>query len=264
MPDPIWCDAALSHPEVPVRIIDTGRARGAGPENIVCGVIDVLRATSTIVIALGNGCAGVHPCPSPDAAREKAAALRAEGGENSVLLGGEQDAMPLEGFDGGNSPLEYTRERVGGRRLVQSTSNGTKALAAAGGCGSVFIVSFANMAAAVRRLAEELRSGETRTLLAACSGREGGYCKEDAAAAGLLIAGVRKILGSGAVELSDTANAAVSVSESVNGNFARMLRECQWGKHLAGLGLGADIDFCGKMDWTDAVPRMRDGVITCD
>jgi 2-phosphosulfolactate phosphatase len=264
MPDPIWCDVALSHPEVPVRITDAGRARGAGPENIVCGVIDVLRATSTIVTALGNGCGGVHPCPSPDTAREKAAALRAEGGEDSVLLGGEQDARPLEGFDGGNSPLEYTRERVGGRRLVQSTSNGTKTLASAGVCGSIFIVSFANMAAAVRRLAIELRSGDNRTLLAACSGREGGYCEEDTAAAGLLIAGVRKILGSGGVELSDTASAAINVAENVNGNYARMLRECQWGKHLAGMGLGADIDFCGKMDWTDVVPQMRNGIITQD
>ena len=262
MPDPIWCDVALSHPEVPVRIIDAGRARGAEPGNIVCGVIDVLRATSTIVTALGNGCGGIHPCPSPEAAREKAAALRAEGGENNVLLGGEQDAKPLEGFDGGNSPLEYTRERVGGRRLVLSTSNGTKTLAAAGKCRSVFIVSFANMAAAARRLAVELRGGVNRTLLAACSGREGGYCEEDAAAAGLLISGVREILGSGGVALSDTASAAINVAESVNGSYARMLRECQWGKHLAGLGLGADIEFCGKMDWTDVVPQMRDGIIT--
>ncbi len=119
-------------------------------------------------------------------------------------------------------------------------------------------------AAAVRRLATELRSGENRTLLAACSGREGGYCEEDTAAAGLLIAGVRKILGSGGVELSDTASAAINVAESVNGSYARMLRECQWGKHLAGMGLGADIDFCGKMDWTDVVPQMRTGIITQD
>ena len=195
MPDPIWCDVALSHLEVPVRLIDAGRARKAGPENVVCGAIDVLRATSTIVTALGNGCTGIHPCPSPDDAREKAAALRAKSGENSALLGGEQDAKPLEGFDGGNSPLEYTPDRIGGRRLVLSTSNGTKTLVAAGGCGNVFIVSFANMSAAVRRVAEELGHGANRTFLAACSGREGGYCEEDTAAAGLLIAGVREILG---------------------------------------------------------------------
>ncbi len=262
MPDPIWCDVALSHPEVPVRLIDAGRARGAGPENVVCGVIDVLRATSTIVTALGNGCAGIHPCPSPDAARQKAAALRAESGEDSTLLGGEQDAKPLEGFDGGNSPLEYTPERIGGRRLVLSTSNGTKTLAAAGGCGSVFIVSFANMSAAARRVAEELGRGKNRTLLAACSGREGGYCGEDTAAAGLLIAGVREILGKNGVELSDTARAALRVAESIDGDYSGMLRESQWGKHLAGLGLGADIDFCGKMDWTGVVPRMENGVIT--
>ncbi len=262
MADPVWCDVAFSHPEVPVRLIDAGRARGASPENVLCGVIDVLRATSTIVTALGNGCSGIYPCPSPDAAREKAASLRAEGGKSSVLLGGELNSRPLEGFDGGNSPLEYTRERVEGRRLVLSTSNGTKTLAAAGECGHVFIVSFVNLSAAAKRLAGELRSGESRTLLAACSGREGGYCVEDTVAAGLLIAGVREILGSGGVELSDTARAALHIAESVDGNYAGMLRESRWGKHLAGLGLGDDIDFCGKMDWTGVVPRMRDGVIT--
>ncbi len=262
MRDPIWCDVALSHTEVPLRLIDAGRARGVAPENVVCGVIDVLRATSTIVTALGNGCTGIHPCASPEAAREKAAALRAEGGEDSVLLGGELDARPLEGFDGGNSPLEYTRERIGGRRLVLSTSNGTKTLAAASGCGRVFIVSFANISSAARCLAEALRSGGNRTLLAACSGRERGYCGEDTAAAGFLIAGVRKILGEDGVELSDTAGAAIQVAENVDGNYSRMLRECQWGKHLAGLGMEADVEFCGKMDWTEVVPRMEGGVIT--
>jgi len=70
-PGPVWCDVAFSHPEVPLRLLDAERARGAAPGGVVCAVIDVLRATSTIVAALGNGCRAIHPCPSPDAAREK-------------------------------------------------------------------------------------------------------------------------------------------------------------------------------------------------
>ncbi len=254
MTSPLWLDVAFSHTEVPLRLEDTGRAAGG---DVVCCVIDVLRATSTIVAALGNGCAGIHPCPSPGAAREKAASLRRELGEGAVLLGGEQDAKPIEGFDGGNSPLEYTRERIGGRRLVLSTSNGTKTLASAAGCGRVFIAAFANLSAAARRLAGE--AGKKRALLIACSGREGGYCEEDAVAAGEIISMVKKEIGDAA--LSDTAAAAVRIAESVGGDYARMLRECMWGKHLAGLGLSDDIEFCGKLDWTEVVPEMRDGVI---
>jgi 2-phosphosulfolactate phosphatase len=257
MTSPLWLDVAFSHTEVPLKLKDTAHITGGGPGDVVCCVIDVLRATSTIVAALGNECAGIHPCPSPGAALEKAAALRRELGEGAVLLGGEQDAQPIEGFDGGNSPLEYTRGRIGGRRLVLSTSNGTKALAAAAGCGRVFIAAFANISAAAQRLAEEF--GEKRALLIACSGEGGGYCEEDAVAAGEIISMVKKEIEGAA--LSDTAATAVRNAESAGGDYPKMLRECEWGKHLAGLGLSDDVEFCARADWTDVVPEMKDGVI---
>lgn len=229
---------------------------------MTCGVIDVLRATSTIVTALGNGCGGIFPCATPDLAREKAAALRAEHGFENVLLGGELDAKPLEGFDGGNSPLEYTRERIEGRFLVLSTSNGTKTLAAAGSCSRVFIVSFANITAAARRLAKEVQDENHCALLIACSGREGGYCGEDTATAGFVLSGVKDILREENMEFSDSAIASIRVAEKIGKDYSRMLRESWWGKHLASLGLEEDIDFCGRCDWTDIVPQMKDGVIT--
>ncbi|MEE9274971.1 MAG: 2-phosphosulfolactate phosphatase [bacterium] len=265
MSPPVWCDAAFSHPEVKVRLGDARRARGAEPDRVVCAVVDVLRATTTIVAAFGNGCRRIIPCPSPDAAREKAAALRAEpGGGGRVLLGGEQDARPIPGFDAGNSPLEYTEERIAGRDLVLSTSNGTKTLTAAADCGRVCIVSFGNLSAAARRIAALLEEEGFPALLVACSGREGGYCEEDAVAAGLLIGAVADFLGDGKTELSDTARAALRAAGGAGDDMARMLRESWWGKHLAGLGLLADINFCGRRDWTEVVPQMRAGEITPD
>lgn len=261
MTPPVWCDVAFTPGEIPLRLTDARRVRGAAPGEVLCAVIDVLRATSTIVTALGNGCRAIHPCPSPQAGREKGAALRAELGADQVILGGEQDGRPIPGYDGGNSPLEYTPERVRGKVLVLSTSNGTKTLAAAAPCGRVYIASFANLGAAGRALAGDLQAGRGKALLIACSGREGGFCEEDAVAAGLLLAHLRERLGRKSAELSDSAKAALRTAEGADRDFPRLLRESFWGRHLLTLGLGPDIAFCGRLDWTEAVPRLDGGAI---
>jgi 2-phosphosulfolactate phosphatase len=262
MTDSIWCDVAFSHKEVPLRIIDAGRARGAGPEQIISIVIDVLRATTTIVSALGNGCRAIYPCPSPEAGRQKGAALRAEKGQSAVILGGEQDGHPIEGFDGGNSPLEYTSERIENRILVMSTSNGTKTLTAAAECGWVAIATLANLSAAARQTANLAKEDPSRTILIACSGRETGYCEDDVLVAGLFLHELDALLGKGNIENSDTARASRRVAEGAGTDLPKILLECFWGRHLTELGMKEDIIFCGKRDWTDVVPQMRDGVIT--
>jgi len=256
-----WCDVAFTPAEAAIRLTDAKRARGAEPGEVVCAVIDVLRATTTIVTALGNGCRAVHPVPSPQAGRELAAALRARLGKDQVVLGGEQDGKPIEGYDAGNSPLEFTPERIGGKFLVLSTSNGTKTLAAAAPCGRVYVAALANARAAGRALAEDLRAGRGRTLLIACSGREGGFCEEDPVAAGFILAHVRARLGLSETELSDTAKAALRVAEGAGRDLPRLLRESFWGRHLAALGMAEDIAFCGRLDWTAAVPRLAGGAI---
>ena len=90
-------------------------------------VIDVLRASTTIVTALANGAIGVRPELSPDAAR-KAAKAASSGGE--CLLGGERGGLRIDGFDLGNAPRDYHRQAVAGRRIVTTTTNGTAAVAA--------------------------------------------------------------------------------------------------------------------------------------
>jgi 2-phosphosulfolactate phosphatase len=145
--------------------------------------------------------------------------------------------------------------------LVLSTSNGTKALTAAAPCGRVYIASFANLRAAGRVLAEDLKAGRGKTLLIACSGREGGFCEEDTVAAGFLLAHVRERLGRAEVEYSDTAKASLRTAEGADRDFPRLLRESFWGRHLTTLGMAEDIAFCGRLDWTEAVPRLEGGAI---
>ncbi|MDA1000158.1 MAG: 2-phosphosulfolactate phosphatase [bacterium] len=257
-----WCDVAFSHLEVPLRLTDAERARKARPPQIACVVIDVLRATTTIVSALEHGCSRVLPFSSPEKALEAARRRRSQRGKEFFLLGGEQDSHPIPGFDTGNSPRECTRPVIAGRDLLLSTSNGTKTLTAAGDCGHILIAAFANLSAAAHRASEILKEDPSTTLLLACSGRNGGYCEEDTVAAGLLLQKVIYHLGEGHIELSDTARAALGTAKSAEEDLGRMLRESWWGKHLASLGLGEDIAYCARQDWTEVVPIYRDGTVT--
>ena len=110
-------------------------------------IIDVIRATTTITVALHNGCTGVIPVRTLGEAR--ALALRLG---RSALLAGERGAAKAVGFELGNSPAEYGRERVEGRTVVLTTTNGTRAFRAVGGAQALIATAFLNSSAAARWL----------------------------------------------------------------------------------------------------------------
>jgi 2-phosphosulfolactate phosphatase len=139
----------------------------------MCVVIDVIRATSTIVTALGNGAKGILPVASV----EEAFALKAK--NPGALLAGERGGQPLPGFDLGNSPREMTRERVGGREMILTTTNGTQALAACNGAREIVTASFLNFGAVVARMR---KAGPPWMIL--CAGFEGHFGIDDAIVAG--------------------------------------------------------------------------------
>ncbi|MDG3005068.1 2-phosphosulfolactate phosphatase [Paludisphaera mucosa] len=151
-------------------LIPSGALRGG-----VAVVIDVLRASTTIVHALAHGCTAVIPCGEIDEARRVAAGLP----RGSALLGGERHGVPIEGFDLGNSPGEYTAEACRGRTLVMTTTNGTRALLASLEAETVLVGSFVNFAATVQRLIHE-----ERPVHLVCAGTEGAVSYEDALLAG--------------------------------------------------------------------------------
>src|SRR5687768_8753850 len=142
-------------------------------------VLDVLRATTTIAQALANGARSIYPVSSI----EEALRLANTFGRDEVLLCGERKCLPIEGFDLGNSPTEFTRERVAGKTLVMTTTNGTAAFALIGGASRVLIGSLLNISAVVDDLA---RTGADPVIL--CAGRERHFALEDATAAGLTAA----------------------------------------------------------------------------
>ena len=204
-------------------------------------VLDVLRATSSMVEALVNGARSVLPVTGVDEAVRKAEEL----GRDSVVLCGERDAEPISGFRLGNSPPEFTAEVVRGKTLIMTTTNGTNAVLV-GSSGSVCMIgALLNARAVAARLVER---GEDALLL--CSGREGGFALEDAVCAGRIARHVRALRGT--LSGNDALIAAVRLSGSVPsvGTLARTAA----GRRLVEIGRREDIAFCAQEDRYAVVP----------
>lgn len=215
-------------------------------------VIDVVRATSCIVEAIANGARAVHPAVSV----EEAAALQARlnGHGDRALLCGERGGLRIDGFDLGNSPTEFTAAAVGGRRLVMTTTNGTRAFAAARHADRVLAASFFNRSA----VADAVRDDDAVAIV--CAGKEGRFSLDDAVCAGHI---VRALLERAAdpVTLADGALAVRDLA-ALHGVSADMLAGTAAGQALVEVGLGADLALCARIDRHQIVPMMQDGVIT--
>lgn len=206
-------------------------------------VIDVLRASSTIVTALTNSAKEVIPVATVEFA------VKVSGGMfgGQTLLGGERNTRMIEGFALGNSPLEYTNERVGGKSIVFFSTNGTKAIVKAKFSSSLLVCSFNNITAVAENLA---RSNENMEVL--CAGNNNFFSLEDAVCAGMLIAELRK--NKKKVEMSDSAVAAVVLYERFGANVHRLLRNTEHGKLLLANGFADDIEYCAALNITETIP----------
>ena len=177
------------------------------------------------------------------------------------LLCGEAFGLAPRGFDYGNSPSEFAEIDVRGRRIILSTTNGTKALRWLAASPVVRVGALLNATAAVATLLDEARS---RGLDAAivCSGLEAGnaFSLEDAFVAGALVENAveqsRQKKGSD-LALSDASMAACRLYQSYQGDALACFREAEHGRSLIAIGLGRDLEFCAQVDRYDAVPRLR-------
>ena len=215
-------------------------------------VVDVLRATSTIVEALASGVRTIYPVASIEEALRLANTL----GREAVLLSGERKALPIEGFDLGNSPRDFTPEKVGGKTLIISTTNGTVVMTAAQAAARVVIGSFLNLSAVVADLA---RSGSDPVLV--CAGREGKFGLEDAVFAGRVAKAVMEASPDAEWELNDGARAALALVEPY-ADLEALFRATAAGKQIADAGLEEDLPFCAQVDRHDLVPVLHDRQIS--
>ena len=211
----------------------------------VAVVIDVLRATTTMIHALAAGCCAVWPVEEVEEARRVADGMRA----GRVLLGGERDGVPLAGFDLGNSPGEYTCARCKGTTLVLTTTNGTRALLRAASAARTLIAGFVNYSAVCEQLAQEARPVDI-----VCAGYHGEVALEDALLAGAL---VEFLSEHGAVALNDAARLAWDCFENHGRVLDGALEISAGGVHLRSLGYDEDIRSAARVDQFALVPEVR-------
>ena len=211
-------------------------------------VIDVLRASSVMITALAHGAKAFIPAATVKDAFQVASGIS----DDECLLGGERDTKIVKGFDLGNSPLDYTEEKVQGKTIVLATSNGTKALKALEQAKRIFIGTFLNMKALTEKLAE------LDELVLVCSGTNNNFSMDDALCASKI---VDHIAAKKQVKLSDMALTLQKAFHDKTISNREQLQDCYHLNLLIRNGFEGDVDYCLQEDLFEIVPEMREGTI---
>jgi 2-phosphosulfolactate phosphatase len=222
-----------------------------------CVVFDVLRATSTFVTALHHGAKAIVPVS------EIAEALALRQRQPDILLGGERDGVRIRAaqtggidFDLGNSPREYTPEKVRGKTIISTTTNGTRALRACTGAQTVLAASFLNLGAT----AQFIRQLQPAQIVLVCAGTRENIATEDVLAAGAL--GEMLLRDSGGRAVSDSAEIALSAWRKAKSNLLEVVSEAENARRLLAIPeLRDDVTFCLQQDKYPLVAQMETGAI---
>jgi 2-phosphosulfolactate phosphatase len=224
-------------------------------------VFDVLRATSTFVTALHHGAKAIIPVSEIAEALEiKKSEARSQKPE-LILLGGERNGVRISAggidFDLGNSPREYTREKVRGKTIISTTTNGTRALRACVGAKTILASSFLNLTAT----ADFLRAKNFQNILLVCAGTRENRADEDVLAAGALceILSTDKTVGT----LSDSAQMALRAYAQAKTDLSAAVSKSENARRLLAIPeLREDVAFCLQRDIYPLVAKMEaDGAI---
>ncbi len=207
-------------------------------------VVDIFRATSTMVAALAHGITEIKTF----AELEECRAMSDQG----YLIAGEREGLTAPGFEMGNSPVAYLAGDFAGRKLAMTTTNGTQAIHKSAGAFEILIGAFPNLAATARYI-----QSLEKDVLIHCAGWKGFFNLEDSLYAGALT----KSLESTHVADEDGAMAMKSVFENEGYNLKRFLSQASHAKRLQNHGIESDIDFCLTLDLYDLVGKVENGVL---
>lgn len=235
------------------------------PKGSLAVLIDVVRATTTIVTALAHGCSFVLPVLHV----EDAFQLKHDRDDSSsILLGGERGGKRVRGFDLGNSPGEYTRAVVRNKGLIFSTTNGTRTLLALNGASEILVGSFVNISAVCEYITQKFPRRSPATLppcdpatviLIACSGVMNTFSLEDTVCAGMLVTHLTRRFPE--ASKTPSATSAEILYHHYASALLQMLRISDGGKRLIPIDLGDDLQDCADVDRYDLVPKYVDGKI---
>ncbi len=212
-------------------------------------IIDVLRATSTIITALVNKAKCIMPVLTVEEGWDIYNKLE----ENSVILGGERDAIQIQGFAFGNSPLNYKKEKVKGKTVVITTTNGTIAINESLDADNIYIAALLNAFSVAEKILQDKKD-----IVIICSGTNGEFSLDDAYCAGMIIDYIGKMAK---IELSDLAWTLRYIYQNNKNNPHTLLKNCKHYKSLEEKGFHGDLKYCLQTNIYSVVPTYVDGKI---
>lgn len=225
---------------------DLDKTRIQGKTTIM---VDALRAGASIITAIHNGCDRIVPVSEPN---EAAAIKRIS--EGNVILCGEVDARKVAGFDLGNSPLEYTKDKVKDQVALYATTNGSVAIRSLTPAEHVLVGTFLN-ATAVAQRAYELG----RDVVMVCAGMDGEFSTDDIIAMGCILDRLEKIDPN--IETDDLGKVSLKLYREATKNILGALAGCRSYEYLKALHLYDDLEYCTREDMLEVVPEYSEGVI---
>jgi 2-phosphosulfolactate phosphatase len=236
----------------------------ANPDEFSTGtvvVIDILRATTTIVHAIAAGATAVVPCGTVEEARRLAEMLQEGDDKTTVLLAGERQCLPIEGFDLGNSPSEFRPEVVFRAIVILTTTNGSQAFQYCRKAQRVLVGSFVNATAVLKALFEE-----TEAIHLLCAGADGEFTRDDTLFAGMIVdhlerkSGLRYELNSQAITARENWRNAFAAPYASGAEpippamLAAQLRNSVAGEKLIAVGMENDILDAARIDAFSCLP----------
>ncbi len=221
----------------------------------VCIVVDVLRASSSIVTLLDRGVREVIPAAGLDYAREISERFPHH------MLCGERRGLPPPGFDGGNSPSEFSILETDGRGAILTTSNGTRLLTSLPEAPCVLVGCLLNRTAVAEAALHLARAHHLDIAVVSSAHRGSVFVLEDALGAGA-IAEAAISLGS-ELDVTDSARFAQQAFLGARADLARAVASSTHARELVDSGLGADVAYCAQLDISRTVPALglHDGVL---
>jgi 2-phosphosulfolactate phosphatase len=212
-------------------------------QETVVVVVDILRATTAICTAFMNGAHQIIPVANIEEARRYK--------DQGYLVAAERDGFVLDFADFGNSPFNFTRERVENKQIIYSTTNGTKSIQLAQDCHKVLIGAFINIDAVVHLL-----TNQNRNVVVFCAGWKDKFNLEDTLFAGALC---QKLLQTGRFYTNcDSAYAALDLWSLASSDIILYIDKAAQRQRLKKNGLDDVLDFCFSTGLTNIVPVLKE------
>ena len=211
-------------------------------EKSIVVVIDILRATSSITYGIDNGAEAIIPVSNVEDCLNYS--------DKGYLLAAERNGEVVEGYDFGNSPFSYTKEKVAGKTIVLTTTNGTKAMhMAQERAHQVVVGSFLNLTALCNWL-----KVQDKDVLLLCAGWKDKFNLEDTLFAGAVVNVLRKDF----VHFDDSCVAAEDMYLLAKDDLRNYLRKSSHSHRLEQLNIEEDVQFCLKQDLCTTIPVLQE------